>query len=169
MLEMTPSQIQAQLAEVRIGRLCMAATDGQPYAIPMPFCWHHGALYLRLPMTGRKGEILAENPRVCFEIDWYTDTLGDYGSVLIEGHLEKVDSLVEKARAKAANDEKYNRLRHGVRPGHGRHTPLQDLAMQKIVFTQISGRMREPVPAETNHPVSVSVAPNQQENLKCPF
>ena len=155
MLEMPPSQIHAQLAAVRIGRLCMAAADGRPYAIPLPFCWLDGALYLRLPMTGRKSEILAKNPNVCFEIDWYTDTLDDYGSVLVEGQLEKVDSLAEKARVKAANDEKYNRLRHGVRPGHGRHTPLENLAMQKIVVTQISGRIREPAPASPSSTVSV--------------
>lgn len=52
---MTPSQIDEQLAGVRIGRLCMATPDGEPYAIPMPFCWDRGALYLRIPMTGRKG------------------------------------------------------------------------------------------------------------------
>ena len=145
MLEMTPSQIEGHLVGTHIGRLCMATADGEPYAIPMPFCWHQGAMYLRIPMTGRKGEILAQNARVCFEIDWYTDTLDDYGSVLVEGRLEAVADLAEKACAKAANDEKYDRLRHGIRPGHGRQTPLQDLALQKIVVTRIAGRVREPV------------------------
>ena len=144
MLEMTPSQIEEQLVDTHIGRLCKATADGEPYAIPMPFCWHQGAMYLRLPMTGRKGEILAQNARVCFEIDWYTDTLDDYGSVLVEGRLEAVADLDEKARAKVANDEKYDRLRHGIRPGHGRQTSLQELALQKIVVTRIAGRVREP-------------------------
>lgn len=140
---MTPSQIEAQLATARIGRLCMATADGEPYAIPMPFCWHEGAMYLRLAMKGRKGQILAKNPRVCFEIDWYTDTLDDYGSVLIEGRLEPVHSLTEKGQVKAANDQKYARLRQGFRPGHGRQTPLEELALQKIVPTRRTGRRRE--------------------------
>jgi len=147
MLEMTTVQMNEFLASARIGRLCMATPDGQPYAIPMPFCWHQGAVYLRIPFKGRKGAILAQNPRVCFEVDWCSDALDDYGSVLVEGQLEAVRDLAEKAQAKSANDEKYARLRRGFRPGHGRQTPLEDLALQKIVVTRIGGRIREPIPA----------------------
>lgn len=151
MLEMTHVQREEFLTSARIGRLCMATSDGEPYAIPMPFCWHQGALYLRIPFKGRKGAILAQNPRVCFEIDWCSDNLDDYGSVLVEGRLEAVADLSEKAQAKAVNDEKYDRLRRGFRPGHGRQTPLEDLALQKIVVTRIAGRIREPVPASLSH------------------
>jgi nitroimidazol reductase NimA-like FMN-containing flavoprotein (pyridoxamine 5'-phosphate oxidase superfamily) len=151
MLDMTPCQVETQLAAVRIGRLCMATPGGQPYAIPMPFCWYAGALYLRIPMKGRKGDILVQNPRVCFEIDWFTDTLDDYGSVLVEGRLEAVESLAEKAGAKAANDDKYGRLRQGFRPGHGRQTPLEMLALQKIVVSKITGRIREPASAPSRN------------------
>lgn len=140
---MSPDQMDERLANARVGRLCMATADGEPYAIPMPFCWHQGALYLRIAMKGRKGEILTKNPRVCFEVDWFSDTLDDYGSILIEGRLEPVLSLEEKAQASAANEEKYTRLRRGFRPGHGRHTPLEQLALQKIVVRRRSGRRRD--------------------------
>ena len=59
MIEMSPEQMEACLSESRIGRLCMATPEGEPYAIPLPFCWTEGALYLRLPMTGRKGAAAA--------------------------------------------------------------------------------------------------------------
>ena len=39
MIEMSASEIDAFLAEERIGRLCMAGTDGRPYSLPFPFCW----------------------------------------------------------------------------------------------------------------------------------
>jgi len=133
----------------------MATPDGEPYVIPLPFCWYDGALYLRLPMTGRKGQILAKNARVCFEIDWSTDTLDDYGSVLIEGRLEPVLDRAAKARAKAANDAKYDRLRHGYRPGHGRQTPLEELPLQRIVVTRLTGRTRESTPAALSPAVGV--------------
>jgi nitroimidazol reductase NimA-like FMN-containing flavoprotein (pyridoxamine 5'-phosphate oxidase superfamily) len=142
MTEMTPAQIDEFLANARIGRLCMATPEGEPYAIPLPFCWHRGSLYLRLPMKGRKGEILLRNPRVCFEVDWFSDTLDEYGSILVEGHLQAVDEFAEKAAVKAANDEKYRRLRQGFRPGHGRQTPLEELPIQKIVVSRLSGRCR---------------------------
>jgi len=143
MIDMTSSQIDRFLGEARIGRLCMAAGDGKPYVIPIPFYWHDGAVYLRLPMKGRKGEILTRNPLVCFEVDWFSDTLDDYGSVLVERRIEPVDDLLEKRRVKALNDAKYERLRQGFRPGHGRQTPLENLPMFKIAVVQVSGRCKE--------------------------
>jgi nitroimidazol reductase NimA-like FMN-containing flavoprotein (pyridoxamine 5'-phosphate oxidase superfamily) len=147
MVEMSPTQIEQVLEDSRIGRLCMADTDGRPYSVPLPFCWHDGALYLRLPLSGRKGSILRRNDRVCFEVDQFTDTLDDYCSVLIEGRLIPVTDLAEKQRVKQLNDAKYRRLRGGYRPGHGRATPLEELPMRKIAVEQLSGRARHPAPA----------------------
>jgi nitroimidazol reductase NimA-like FMN-containing flavoprotein (pyridoxamine 5'-phosphate oxidase superfamily) len=147
MHEMTSHEIDQLLDEQRIGRLCMAAPDGRPYSIPLPFCWAGGALYLRVALTGRKGDILRANDNVCFEIDAFTDTLDDYASVLIEGRLVPVDDLAEKARVKRLNDHKYNRLRNGYRPGHGRSTPLADLQMRKILVRQLTGRKKESTPS----------------------
>jgi uncharacterized protein len=118
--------------------------DGQPYVIPLPFCWSDGSVYLRLPLSGRKGQILAANPRVCFEVDQFTEKLDDYASVLVEGSLVPVEDLEEKRRVKSLNDEKYSRLRRGHRPGHGRATALAELPLKKIIVSRISGRRREP-------------------------
>jgi nitroimidazol reductase NimA-like FMN-containing flavoprotein (pyridoxamine 5'-phosphate oxidase superfamily) len=143
MQDMTPDEIDDFLAGARIGRLCMSDRDGRPYAIPLPFCWHDGALYVRVPMTGRKGHILAENDRVCFEADTFTDALDDYTSVLVEGRLLAVTDPAEKQSVKQANDEKYRRLRGGHRPGHGRARPAAELPLRKIRVEQIGGRRRE--------------------------
>ena len=148
MQKMTPREIEDLLARERIGRLCMACADGRPYAIPLPFCWADGALYLRVALTGRKGEILSGNDQVCFEVDTYTPTLDDYASVLVEGRLVPVDDLEEKALVKRLNDAKYNRLRNGYRPGHGRSTPLADIQLRKILVRQLTGRKKESGPAE---------------------
>jgi nitroimidazol reductase NimA-like FMN-containing flavoprotein (pyridoxamine 5'-phosphate oxidase superfamily) len=147
MIDMTREEIAQMFAESLIGRLCMADTDGTPYSIPLPFCWLDGALYLRLPLTGRKGEVLSRNNRVCFEVDAFKGGLEDYASALVEGRLVEVTSLEEKERVKSANDEKYDRLRGGHRPGHGRATPLASLPMRKIVVAQLTGKKKEPTPA----------------------
>ena len=141
---MNRDEIERMLDETRIGRLCMADGEGRPYAIPIPFCWHEGGLYLRLPLSGRKGEILSANDRVCFEVDEFTETLDDYASVLVEGRLVPVIDIEEKAAVKDANERKYNRLRNGHRPGHGRRTELEQLPMRKIEVEGISGRRKEP-------------------------
>ena len=139
MLDMTRDEIDTLL----IGRLCMADAQGRPYVIPLPFCWTAGTIYLRLPDTGRKASVLAQNDRVCFEIDVFTNRLDDYASVLIEGRLASVTDLAEKQLARRASERKYTRLRGGYRPGHGRTTPLEELPLRKILVESISGRKRE--------------------------
>lgn len=143
MVVMEKAEVNTILAGALIGRLAMADGCGKPYVIPMPFCWHEEAVYLRLPMTGRKAEVLLQNNKVCFEVDWFDESLSDYGSVLIEGRLVEVRDLREKAAVKDINDEKYTRLRKGNRPGHGRGTPLEALPMRKILPIAISGRRKE--------------------------
>jgi nitroimidazol reductase NimA-like FMN-containing flavoprotein (pyridoxamine 5'-phosphate oxidase superfamily) len=147
MIVMTLPEIGRMLADVMIGRLCMADSNGTPYSIPLPFCWRDGALYVRLPLTGRKGRVRARNDRVCFQVDRFSDNLDDYASVLVAGRLVEVTSVEEKAAVKAANDGKYDRLRGGHRPGHGRSTPLASLPMRKIVVSHLSGKKKEPEPA----------------------
>jgi nitroimidazol reductase NimA-like FMN-containing flavoprotein (pyridoxamine 5'-phosphate oxidase superfamily) len=146
MQDMTVHEIEQLLSESRIGRLSMADRAGRPYTIPLPFCWTDGTVYLRLPLAGRKGSVLAENDQVCFEVDEFTDALDDYASVLVEGRLVPVTSSDEKLQVKRRNDEKYNRLRRGYRPGHGRSTPIEELPLRKIVVERISGRKKVSAP-----------------------
>ncbi len=142
MVEMTAHEIDSMLEESRIGRLAMADESGRPYVIPMPFFWADGKLYLRLAMTGRKGEILSLNRRVCFEIDEYSDDFAHYASVLVEGELQPVATIMEKEKVKSLNEAKYVRLRNGNRPGHGRQTRIEDLPLQRVEVFKISGRKR---------------------------
>jgi nitroimidazol reductase NimA-like FMN-containing flavoprotein (pyridoxamine 5'-phosphate oxidase superfamily) len=144
MIAMSETEIFKLLDLALIGRLAMADIQGRPYAIPLPFCRIENTIYLRVPMTGRKGDILRANNQVCFEIDVFTDQLDDYASILVEGRLVAVDDLAEKARVRIINDAKYNSLRHAWRPGHGRRTALEDVPTRKIVSSSISGRKMTP-------------------------
>lgn len=143
MKQMPHADVEEMLATSRIGRLAMADATGTPYVIPLPFTWTDGALYLRLPMTGRKGQVLSANTKVCFEVDRFTDTLDDYASVLIEGRLTKVPDIAEKQKVRDITQGKYQRLRNGHRPGHGRQTPIEEMPLCKIVVERLSGRERE--------------------------
>ncbi len=144
MIAMTETEIFNLLDTSLIGRLAMADAQGRPYAIPLPFCRIERTLYLRVPLTGRKGGILAVNNQVCFEIDVFTDQLDDYASILVEGQLVGVEDLAEKALIRVINDGKYATLRHAWRPGHGRRTALEDLPIRKIINGSISGRKMTP-------------------------
>ena len=158
MIPMAQEEIIDLMDNALIGRLAMAHPDARPYVIPLPFCFFNGAIYLRIPAAGRKGEILAVNNRVCFEIDSFTSQLDDYASILVEGRLVIVTDLDEKAAVRAANDAKYNRLRHSHRPGHGRRTPLENVPTRKIIPEVISGRKMGPTLRMMNqksHPLQV--------------
>ena len=146
MQDMTVSEIDELLGNARIGRLSMADGAGRPYTIPLPFCWADGTIYLRLPLSGRKGEVLAQNDQVCFEVDDFTETLDHYASVLVEGRLIAVTAVEEKEAVKRLNDEKYSRLRRGHRPGHGRTTRIDELPLRKIAVSRISGRKKDSYP-----------------------
>ncbi len=137
---MSRLEIQTFLQNQLLGRLAMATSDGRPYVIPMPFCYINDSIYIRLPMTGRKGAILAENQHVCFEVDYCSPAMDDYASVIIDGVIKPVTDLVEKQRVRDATTEKYTRLRGQYRPGHGRQTPLEDLPTVRIIHASISGR-----------------------------
>lgn len=137
---MPASEIESFLQNQLLGRLAMAGSDGRPYVIPMPFCFLNGSVYLRLPMTGRKGSILKMNPQVCFEVDACSPQMDDYASVIIDGILMPVTDPDEKQLARNATTEKYLRLRGNYRPGHKRQTALEDLPTVRIRPTCVSGR-----------------------------
>ncbi len=142
MIEMTRQEIIELLEGALIGRIAFAR-DGEPYCIPMPFLYHRGALYFRLPPEGRKEQMLRANPRVCFEADRHAPDLSDYASVIAEGVMTPVTDLAEKAEVRRLTTEKYQRLRGGNRPGHGRAPqPLEAVPLRKIVVHTLAGRKK---------------------------
>jgi nitroimidazol reductase NimA-like FMN-containing flavoprotein (pyridoxamine 5'-phosphate oxidase superfamily) len=99
MIDMTRNEIDELLLGALVGRLCMVDPERKPYAIPMPFCWADGSVYLRVPLTGRKGAALAFSNLVCFEVDTYTQRLDYYASVLVEGRLVEVTDPLSTQRS----------------------------------------------------------------------
>ena len=135
----------------------MADRSGRPYTIPLPFCWTDGSVYVRLPLTGRKGLVLTQNDQVCFEVDRFTETLDEYASVLIEGRLVSVISVDEKLRVKRCNDEKYSRLRRGYRPGHGRSTQVDELPLRRIIVERMGGRKKDSAPEQAELMIAAGI------------
>lgn len=48
--------------------LGIAGRDGWPYVVPMSFGWDGRAIYLHGARSGLKLELLADSPKVCFQI-----------------------------------------------------------------------------------------------------
>lgn len=96
-------KIEAFLSESRTGVVGMTS-DGFPYVVPVNYVWNNGSIYFHGMGSGKKVDILSENPMVCFtvykEIGTVTDPVPahadtSYLSVMIFGKAEKVTDLEE--------------------------------------------------------------------------
>jgi len=61
-------EMEAILREAEIGRLG-TSVEGTPYIVPLSFAYHDGRIVFHCAGKGKKLDGIAENPRVCFEVD----------------------------------------------------------------------------------------------------
>ncbi len=96
-------KIEIFLLESRTGVIGMTS-DEYPYAVPVNYVWHNGAVYFHGMGSGKKVKILSESPMVCFTVYKEHGTVTDpvpahadtsYMSVMIFGRAEKVTDLEE--------------------------------------------------------------------------
>ena len=70
------SGINAIIEQATVCRLAMV--DGnKPYIVPLSFGYQANTLYFHGALTGRKIDILKENPNVCVEYDIAAEALKD--------------------------------------------------------------------------------------------
>lgn len=105
--------IEEILGRTRIGRLATCGKDGFPYITPVNYVWWNGSVYFHCAHQGEKIENIAQNNKVCFEVDIPLSYLGleydrkrptcqvhqFYHSVIIRGRAEVVSDLQEKIAA----------------------------------------------------------------------
>jgi len=87
----------------------IAMIDGEkPYIVPMNFGYKDDTLYFHSASSGRKINILNNNPNICFEIDIPGEVIKskeacswsmNYRSVIGEGKVEFITDTGEKAEA----------------------------------------------------------------------
>ena len=131
--------IEEILRRVRVGRLATFGRDGYPYITPLNYVWWNGSIYFHCAHQGEKIDNIAENNKVCFEVDIplsYLDLEYDrsrptcmvhqfYHCVIVRGQAEIVTDLQEKIAALNAlvaahegtdNFEKVNEESKGLAP-----------------------------------------------------
>lgn len=105
-----------QLEIIRGAKVCRIAMidEGRPYLVPLNFGWQEEAcglvLYFHGAVRGKKNDVLAKNPAVCFEVDGahkfvpHAHACGNgflFESVVGEGDMEFVTD--ESAKKEALN------------------------------------------------------------------
>ena len=100
-------EIEQIFKEAHVCRLGMV--DGKiPYIVPMNFGYRDNILYFHSALSGRKIDILKNNPDICFEIDIPGDLINsekacswsmNYRSLMGEGKVIFISDEDEKADA----------------------------------------------------------------------
>lgn len=99
------NKIDEFLLSTRTGVISMGAGE-YPYAIPVNFIWKNGSIYFHGMGSGKKYDILLQQPKVCFSVYQEFGTVTDpvpchadtsYFSVLIFGEARKVNDFQEGA------------------------------------------------------------------------
>ncbi|MNI19374.1 Pyridoxamine 5'-phosphate oxidase [compost metagenome] len=108
-------KIEQFLSTARIGHLGLV--DGNlPYVVPLNYVWSKGKLYFHGAGEGRRIQILADNPEVCFTVCEEYGTVTDpvpaktdtaYMSVMIFGKAEQVTDLDEATDVLQVMIDKY--------------------------------------------------------------
>ena len=102
-----PKILETILTKATIIRLAMVDNE-MPYMLPFNFGYSKNCIYIHSAPTGKKIEVLRQNPQVCFELEDETATVeGDiacrwstmYRSVIGHGKVEIVTGFDEKKQA----------------------------------------------------------------------
>jgi len=108
------AEVEAVLRECEVGRLG-TCVGGVPYVVPLSFVYDGGRIFFHGSAEGRKMREIAENPRVCFEVDIAEMMPADdpckfnyrYRSVIASGRARVVKEQSRKAEALRLLVEKY--------------------------------------------------------------
>lgn len=89
--ELDTAQVQALLANNRLGRLA-CTQDDQPYVVPITFSYSGIYLY-SFSMLGQKIDWMRSNPKVCVQVDEFTHGR-EWKSVVVYGTYEELPEKI---------------------------------------------------------------------------
>jgi len=62
--------IEEILSESKICRIAMTDNNGMPYIVPLNYGYSDNTIFFHSAPTGKKVELLKQNKRVCFEVEF---------------------------------------------------------------------------------------------------
>jgi nitroimidazol reductase NimA-like FMN-containing flavoprotein (pyridoxamine 5'-phosphate oxidase superfamily) len=85
--EMSDKEIVELLSRVGYGHLA-CSRDDQPYLVPIHYAFKEPNIYV-YTTEGKKSEIIAENPRICLQVEDVQDN-AQWKSVILNGEAERL-------------------------------------------------------------------------------
>jgi nitroimidazol reductase NimA-like FMN-containing flavoprotein (pyridoxamine 5'-phosphate oxidase superfamily) len=140
------ADVERILTEAEVGRLG-TCVDDQPYVVPLSFVYHDEKIIIHGAKIGKKMENIAQNPRVCFEVDTGEIVASDnpcsftyrYESVIANGTARVLEEPGEKAVALRLLVEKYAPDR-GPQMTEERIGEFNKLAVVEITVEEMVGK-----------------------------
>lgn len=142
---MDEAQAVKLLEEAQLGVLCTAGADGEPYGVPLNYCYvrEDNALFFHCANEGRKMENIKSNARVSFTVTGANRIITEklttyYESVIVAGRASLVQDDEEKVL-------RLNQLCHHLAPGVDWNGDkgcghLKGTAIVRIDIDSISGK-----------------------------
>ncbi|SDN97761.1 pyridoxamine 5'-phosphate oxidase family protein [Acetanaerobacterium elongatum] len=132
------------------GVLCTASAGGQPYGVPINYCYSEaeGCIYLHCAVTGKKLDNLAQNNKVSFVVTTRSEILADrfttlYESAVVTGTAIVIEEETEKLRVLGLLCD---RLSPGVTKGREEmiHGYVNETRIIRITIEELSGKRHNP-------------------------
>lgn len=133
----SPEWIGEVLRKAEWLELGLAGSDGWPYIVPMNFVHKNGCLIMHGALAGKRADLLAENPRVCFQVAVDTEVVRDeavpsdfsmkYRSVSGRGTAEIIEDIEQKREA----------LKDLMRRYDGPTEPMPDEMLKKTLVVRV--------------------------------
>ena len=60
--------IEGVLREGQVINIALAASDGEPYVLPMGYGYENGAIYIHGAAKGYKNDLVSQSPKVSFNV-----------------------------------------------------------------------------------------------------
>ncbi len=103
-------ELESIIRKCQICNMAMVDEDGMPYVLPMNFGFEGDYIYFHSAQTGKKIDVLRNNPNVCIsfstdeKLKWVNKEVAcswgmSYRSVLAHGKVEFVDDFDQKEEA----------------------------------------------------------------------
>ena len=135
--------IEEIIKQAKVCRLAMVDQD-KPYVVPLSFGYDGSHIYFHSALEGRKMDVLAKNPHVCFEFDEVIKIMKNkeackwgmaFKSVIGEGRAVMVDDLAEKTHALGVIMAEYSK-----RVFEFPKESMEKTAVIKVIITSITGK-----------------------------
>lgn len=136
--ELTRDEMIKMLDEERVGRIGLNDSP-QPYVVPTDFAFEDGAIYIHTPEGGLKAQLARLNPNVCFEVDWYNDTVTDFKSVIVRGRIVEVSDRAERVKAMRSLGRKAAGVQHDAVHRRMKEQQLPPITVFRIEIDDMTG------------------------------